>query len=218
MREASLTLLLSTAAAAVLTVACGTNDPAPPRVGPGGGSDAGGASGDYPAGPYGVSNGDVVQDHTWDGWTEPKESNYDEDALAPISLKDYYDPDGTKGYKAIVVNAAARWCSVCKIEQKDIRAMRDEWGPKGVVFIEALFEDVSSQPAKPSDLVAWGSTYQIDWVLVLDPANKLSAYFDPSSAPMNMIINARTMEIRDIVTGLPDESWWSNHLGPLTAQ
>jgi len=218
MRKASLNLLVSMAAAALLTVACGTNDPAPPRGSGEGGTDAGGASGDYPPGPYGVSNGSVIQNHSWEGWTEPKESGYAEDALSTISLKDYYDPDGTKGYNAIVVNAAARWCSVCKIEQKDLRAQRDQWSSKGVVFIEALFEDVASQPAKPSDLVIWGNTYQIDWVLVLDPTNQLSAYFDPSSAPMNMIINAHTMEIRDIVTGLPDESWWSNHLGPLTAQ
>lgn len=224
MRDAFHGLTYSTALAALVLVACGVNDPAPPRGSAGtGGTGAGDADVDadvpaYPPGPYGVTKGSVIQDHTWEGWTAPTEVGFDENALETISLRDYYDPDGTKGYKAIVINAAARWCSICKIEQKDLRKNRDEWGPKGAVFIEALFEDVAGEPAKPSDLVAWGSTYQIDWILVLDPTNKLSAFFDPSSAPMNMIIDARTMEIRDIVTGLPEESWWSTHLGLLTAQ
>ncbi|HQF26247.1 MAG TPA: hypothetical protein PL065_22475, partial [Polyangiaceae bacterium] len=65
------------------------------------------------------------------------------------------------------------------------------------------------------DLVAWGNTYQIDWILVLDPTNKLSSFFDRSASPMNMIIDARTMVIRDIITGMPDESWWAHHLEPL---
>lgn len=85
-----------------------------------------------------------------------------------------------------------------------------------MVFIGTLFEDVASNPAKSSDLVAWATTYQIDWPLVLDPSNKLSPFFDRSSSPMNMIINARTMEIRDVITGMPEESWWKNHLGSLT--
>jgi hypothetical protein len=63
--------------------------------------------------------------------------------------------------------------------------------------------------------VAWGNTYQIDWILVLDPTNKLSSFFDRSASPMNMIIDARTMVIRDIITGMPDESWWAHHLEPL---
>ena len=223
MREALTGKTFSTVLVAFVLLACGTNDPAPPRgtAGTGGGgTDADVETGSltYPAGPYGVKKGSVIQDHTWEGWAAPSEVGYDEGKLEMISLGDYYDPDGTKGYKAIVVNAAARWCSICKIEQADLRENRDEWGPKGVVFIEALFENVSGDPAEPSDLVVWGNTYGIDWILVLDPTNKLSAFFDPTSAPMNMIIDARTMEIRDIVTGLPEESWWSTHLDYLTAQ
>jgi hypothetical protein len=209
-----LSVLIPLLSASLLLAGCGANDPAPPRSKP---STVDGG-GDYPEGPYGVANGSVIADISWEGWREPMVVGFDPGAFETISLSDYYDPDGEKGYRAIVVNASARWCSICKMEQRHIREKSAEWGPKGVVFIETLFEDVSNGPAKPSDLVAWGNTYQIDWVLVLDPTNKLSAFFDRSASPMNMVINARTMEIRDVITGMPDESWWNNHLEPLTAQ
>jgi hypothetical protein len=192
--------------------ACDANDPAPPRSKP----TVFDAGGSYPNGPYGVSNGSVIADITWHGWREPASAGYDPDAFETIALSDYYDPGGTAGYRAIFVNASARWCSICKIEQKHLRAKRDTWGPRGVVFIEALFEDGGSAPAQPSDLVAWGNTYSIDWTLVLDPTNKLGKFFDRAASPMNMIINAQTMEVRDIVTGMPDDSWWTNHLEALT--
>jgi hypothetical protein len=208
------------ATAAALLVACGANDPAPPRgspaAGTGGDSGAGGAQGAYPSGPYGVTNGSVIADISWEGWRNPVEAAFDPSAFETIALSDYYDPDGTKGYRAIVVNASARWCSICKMEQKHIREERDIWGPKGVVFLGTIFEDAATKPAQPSDLVAWANTYQVDWVLVLDPTNKLSLFFDRAASPMNMIIDARTMKIRDVITGLPEESWWKNHLAPLT--
>jgi hypothetical protein len=193
-------------------VGCDANDPAPPRSSPTAVKDSGGA---YPDGPYGVKNGTVIADISWDGWREPKASQYDPALFETISLSDYYDPDGEKGLHAIFVNASARWCSICKLEQRHIREMHEQWGPRGVVFIEALFEDVESKPAKPEDLVSWGKMHEVDWVFVADPINKLGLFFDRSASPMNMIINAKTMEIRDIITGMPDNSWWTSRLEPL---
>lgn len=200
--------------ASMMLVHCGANDPAPPRSHPTPVDDAGSEAG-YPEGPYGVSNGQVIANLSWEGWREPKQSGFEPSAFERISLGDFFDPDGEKGFRAIFVNASARWCSICKMEQRHIREKRDVWGPRGVVFLETLFENTGSGPATPSDLVAWGNTYQIDWILVLDPTNKLSSFFDRSASPMNMIIDARTMVIRDIITGMPDESWWAHHLEPL---
>ena len=198
--------------AAGMAFGCDANDPAPPRSKP----SHVDASDGYPAGPHGVTVGAIVANISWEGWVAPKESEFDPAVFETISLSDYYDPDGEMGYRAIFVNASARWCSICKIEQSHIREQHNLWNPKGVVFIEALFEDAGSGPATVNDLVAWGKTYQVEWSLVLDPTNKLGRFFDRSASPMNMIINAKTMEIRDIITGMPDASWWSSHLEPLT--
>ena len=200
-------------AAALTCAACGSNEPAAAL-------DAGSVqdaqpSGSYPAGPYGYASGATIEDYHWLGWTDPKGAGYAGD-LEEIALADYYDPDGTKNIKAIFVNASARWCSVCKQEQDEIRARKAEWGPKGVVFIESIFEDANYEPAGPTDIAAWGSAYDVDWILVVDPANKLSVFFDTTATPMNMFIDARTMEIKDILTGMPDDTWWTTHLEALT--
>ena len=204
--------VLALFAALLVAHGCDANDPAPPRSKPNVPDSIDG----YPDGPYGVTNGSVVADISWSGWRNPAAVGYSSDAFETISLSDYYDPDGTAGFNAIFVNASARWCSICKLEQRHLRSQRDIWEPRGVVFIEALFENAGSGPAEAADLAAWGNTYQIDWNLVLDPTNKLGRFFDRAASPMNMIINARTMEVRDIITGMPDESWWPNQLAPLT--
>lgn len=224
------------ALAACVVSAC-ANDPAPPRSGP---SDAQESSteeastdtspvdsyqedGDrtdailsYPPGPYGVKPGATIANITWQGWRNPVEAGHDPGKFGTISLADYYDATGDKGYRAIVLNASARWCSICKLEQSHLRAQRDEWQSKGVVFIGSLFEGTTAEPAKASDLVAWSKTYKVDWVLVLDPNNQLGLFFDRAASPMNMVIDTRTMKIRDIVTGLPEDAWWEKQLGPLT--
>ncbi len=169
----------------------------------------------YPPSPYGYVAGTVIQNYKWLGWTNPAAVNYTGD-LEPIELADFYDPDGSKGIKAIFINASARWCSVCKGEQKTIANQKAVYGPKGVVFLETLFEDLDQYPATPDDLAAWTKTYKIDWIAVVDPNNKLSPFFDTTATPMNMIIDAKTMTIASIVTGLPDATWWSTHLDPLT--
>lgn len=170
----------------------------------------------YPPGPYGVKPGSIIADITWQGWRNPVAVGHDPEKFETISLSDYYDAAGEKGYRAIVLNASARWCSICKLEQSHLRAQRDKWQSKGVVFIGSLFEGTTADPAKASDLVAWSRTYQIDWVLVLDPNNQLGLFFDRAASPMNMVIDTRTMKIRDIVTGLPEDAWWEKQLGPLT--
>ncbi|HQF25374.1 MAG TPA: hypothetical protein PL065_18055, partial [Polyangiaceae bacterium] len=135
--------------ASMMLVHCGANDPAPPRSHPTPVDDAGSEAG-YPEGPYGVSNGQVIANLSWEGWREPKQSGFEPSAFERISLGDFFDPDGEKGFRAIFVNASARWCSICKMEQRHIREKRDVWGPRGVVFLETLFENTGSGPATPS--------------------------------------------------------------------
>jgi hypothetical protein len=213
MRKSTFIAPLLFAASAIPCGACGSNEPA--AAADAGSSQDAAPNSSYPAGPYGYTNGATIENYHWMGWTDPKGVNYTGD-LEEIQLADYYDPDGTKNIKAIFVNASARWCSVCKIEQDDIRARKAQWAPKGVVFIESIFENVNYEPAGPEDIAAWGIAYNVDWILVVDPGNKLSSFFDTTATPMNMFIDARTMQIKDIVTGMPDDSWWTTHLETLT--
>lgn len=166
----------------------------------------------YPTGPFGVVKNTLIQNYKFLGWENPKEINYTGD-LQPIELADFYDPDGVKGIKALFINASARWCSVCRAEQKDIAAAKLAWGDKGVYFLETLFEGAPAETAPPAtldDLIYWTKTYKIDWYSVIDPNNKLSPFFDTTATPMNMVVDTKTMTIKTLITGAPDGAAWFN--------
>ena len=168
----------------------------------------------YPAGPYGWEKGSTVPNLKWYGWLNPQEANYDPNAMTTIQFSDFYDPDGKKT-KAIFLNASAVWCTVCRGEQSKIRNELATWGPKGVAFMETIFEDAQQGPSTRQDLVYWAKTFKVTWPLLLDPGNKLSAMFDVNATPMNAIIDPRTMKIVSVITGVPDDSWWTTTLDPL---
>lgn len=158
----------------------------------------------YPPGPYGHGLGAVIENLEFLGWRDPVGVGYDPSVLETIHLGDYYDPAGTNT-QLIVLNAAAVWCTVCQGEMHDMykngtyEAFRER---KAQVF-GTLFQDIDGNPAKPSDLVIWGSSAvrQIEFPLVLDPALKMGIYFTSDATPLNLVIDARTMRIIDVMMG-----------------
>jgi hypothetical protein len=208
-------------AVVALSTACGSNSPAAPKataepVVADAGGKASTSAKPYPAGPYGFSVGSTIQNYTFRGWFAPSDVAYDTGALEQVELADFYDPDGSKGIKALFINASARWCSACKSEQPKIAAQRVIWEPQGARFLETLFEDdnqADPSPARADDLQIWGKAYKVTWTLVLDPALTLGDFFDTAATPMNMIIDTSSMKILDIVTGVPQDSWWQSTFG-----
>jgi hypothetical protein len=158
----------------------------------------------YPAGPYGHGVGAVIDNLEFLGWRDPIAANYDVTKLEHIRLADFYDPSGTQT-ELIVLNASAVWCTVCQAELHDMQkngtyqAFRQR---KAEVF-GTLFQDGSGDPAKPSDLSLWGSSKAraIDFPLVLDPALKMGPYFPGDATPLNLVIDATTMKIIDVMLG-----------------
>lgn len=58
---------------------------------------------EYPAGPYGKTVGATMPNISWEGYRDGTGE------WTTISLLDYYDPDGSRGIRAIKVGAAALW-------------------------------------------------------------------------------------------------------------
>jgi len=169
----------------------------------------------YPPGPYGHGLGAVIENLEFLGWRDPAGIGYDPSVLETIRLGDYYDPAGTNT-ELIVLNAAAVWCTVCQGEMRDMHkngtyeAFRDR---KAQVF-GTLFQDIDGNPAKPSDLVIWAASAvrQIAFPLVLDPALKMGIYFTSDATPLNLVIDARTMRIIDVMMGYssdPQNGLWA---------
>jgi hypothetical protein len=158
----------------------------------------------YPPGPYGHGLGAVIDNLEFLGWRDPVGANYDPNALETLRLGDYYDPAGSQT-ELIVLNAAAVWCTVCQAEMRDMNknGTYDAYRQRKVQVFGTLFEDSAGNPAKPSDLVLWGSSAvrQIAFPLVLDPALKMGIYFTSDATPLNLVIDARTMKIIDVMMG-----------------
>lgn len=159
----------------------------------------------YPAGPYGTEVGSVVENYELLGWKAPAAANYDVGAFETVSLADLYDPDGSKGIKLLFINSSAVWCSVCNAEFAYMKSAGTyaEYRPKGVEFISTLFEDAANppKPAKPSDLAGWGSKYDVQFPMQLDPGFKWGRFFTADATPMNLIVDARTMVIKEKILG-----------------
>jgi hypothetical protein len=205
---------------------CGSDDPNQPTI-PGESVDTSGGADDrggiteiatggeavvaYPAPPYGTEVGAVIENLKFVGWKQPTAAGYAEGSFETVSMSDFYDPDGTKSIKLILINASAVWCQPCNLEAGHIRdaGLRGTYKAKGVEFIFSLFEDALSNPAKPQDLVNWSTRYEVDYPMVLDPALKLGSYFAYDATPLNLVIDARTMRIVDrLMGGMIDAQTW----------
>lgn len=171
---------------------------------------------EYPAGPYGTRVGAVIPNLEFLGWSTPAEAAYDPGQFETVRLSDFYNPDGSRGNtKLLLLNASAVWCSVCRSEMKHFRQtdLYRQYKERGLEIVGVLFEDYNYNPAKPEDLVAWGSpkNYDIHFPLVLDPGFKIGAFFISDATPLNLLVDATTMEIINATMGYDtseDSSYW----------
>jgi hypothetical protein len=185
------------------------------------GGSGGSTSALYPAGPYGRAKGSVLQDMTFAGLRNPKAADYKatEANIENISFRNFYNPTADPGKTlALVVNASALWCSACQVQAETTMADYAYWHPKGVEFLETVFEDDNNNPAKLVHLEQWAKTYGFEFPTVLDPTLKLGAFFNKSASPFNMIIDTRTMTIVVAMEGVLDTSAGNKTLKELTGQ
>jgi hypothetical protein len=204
-------------AAGALSMACGTNRPTIPEELLH--DDAGSGSGNYPAGPYCTSTGDCVAGATVEnftfakGWTNPKAQGFDLSQLKPISFSDFYDANGIKT-EILIVNTTALWCGACKNEHEGTAtspSLSDHvaaLGPRGLALLSLLFEDAQNRPATEAQLQLWAQTYGTSFPFALDPDYQMGRYAPSQNAPLNLVIDARTMKILHVYVGDQSDVIW----------
>lgn len=144
--------------------------------------------GSYPAGPYGTTVGSIAANHSF----------FDPASGADISFGDLRDA-GEK--KLLLVTSGAGWCSACKQEAVELKANYDEYGPQGLEIWSTLFQDFVGDPADEGFWNVWKGQLSPNYPLLLDVDFVLGSYFNPDSAPMNMLIDLESMEIIFLTTG-----------------
>jgi thiol-disulfide isomerase/thioredoxin len=141
----------------------------------------------YPAGPYGATQGDVIEALSF---TTADGGDY---GLADI----FADPDTS----LLLLSTAAGWCTACIEEQGALEELATTHGPAGLAVMVAVFEDRDYLPATPELAGAWQEEHGLTFPVVADPDFVLSAYYDSALTPMNMIVDVNTMTILRISTG-----------------
>lgn len=176
----------------LLVAGCGSNRPEiPPELLEGGASCD---SGTYPPGPYGVNQDSVAANACFRGWRRPDATAHTSGTLEDISFGSFHDPAGAE-HELILVNTAALWCSVCQVEHRDLPRRYEEFAPRGLVIVGALFQDERADAADLSDLAAWVETFDVPFPMALDPSYQMGAYASAETAPLNLVIDARSMRI-----------------------
>lgn len=190
---------------AALAGGCGSNRPEipPELLGNGGGETR-----EYPEGPYGSEPGELAANAEFRGFRRPLTAKLEESALEDVSLDRYYDPEGAR-YELILLNSAALWCSVCIEEHRSLPEDYAEFESRGLVVLSALFQDQRGDPADFDDLRAWIQTFKVPFPMVLDPDYQLGVYASAETAPLNLLIDARTMRIVEKFVGDQREPLWS---------
>lgn len=176
-----------------LALACGSNAPEVPPELLGGGSSC--AAAGYPEAGIGTETGDVVANACFIGYRAPDRVAPDEAHRETIAFSDYYDPAGTKGVNLLLINTSAIWCSACVAEHGDLPDRARELAPQGFVILSTLFQDQHRDPASIEDVERWIANFRTNFPMVADPELQLQAYSPPALAPLNMVVDPRSMKI-----------------------
>ena len=171
----------------------------------GGTPDAGpradqGVDQNYPPGPYGINEGDVLQNMTFSGYVNMApgdgvvdQSGY-EDSVSLASLRE-------NGYRYVLFNVAAIWCVACQTEARDFPGYFEDWAPKGGFIMSVLIEDAQTMPANKGHLDSWVSMYQPNYTMLHDPQDEVTQVLAPANLPLNAMIDLDTMRILRIRQG-----------------
>ncbi len=175
----------------------------------------------YPAGPYGVTQGQTIQNYAFEGYPSPAAPR---DTLVPMRLGDFYNPTGGDVFpegspiapgqpkpRAIGIVVGAVWCAPCQQEARSVLPEKhDILDPiGGTIFFVLADTDQPGVPATAQDLERWTQTFDTDFPAALDPDYALGAVIKADAFPANILIDTRTMAIVDVVSGVPPESYWT---------
>jgi thiol-disulfide isomerase/thioredoxin len=194
MNGRSVTAAMAMVAMGAAAMACSSGGGTPATGGatcqPNGGTAA------YPSGGCGTEQGDTIANLSFSGRPQGGTS-----ARTTIQFSDYYNPTGdTTKARYLVIDVSALWCTYCKDEAPQLATLKQKYGTS-VVFFTDLAQNEMSAPATDADVDAWITAYKLVTPIATDPMFQLGAYFDPTSMPLNMIVDLKTMKIVTKITG-----------------
>jgi len=203
------TMKLGTLMAALLAAGCSSsskNNEAPADSGTGANADTGApADADtdaddadsgtggcvYPAGPYGVAVGKVLNpDLQWQGFVPGATT------ASTVKITDLYDCDGSKGLNALVVDSAGQWCVACQGIAQEIPTWLSPKGDNylklGIQILNLVIQNNDYEPATITTAQQWRTLFSLTPIYVVaDPSDT----FPTDALPYELLIDPRTMKV-----------------------
>lgn len=87
--------------------------------------------------------------------------------------------------KVTLVNIWATWCTPCRYEIPELKAMQSELSPKGFEVVGVSIDDIDSV----STVKSFVTEQQINYPIVLDPHGRLSTMFRTVAIPMTILLD-----------------------------
>ena len=148
----------------------------------------------YPDGPYGVENGDVLDNLAFSGFFTETATSGLSSAYEPFDLQRIR---AIGRYRFLLLNVAAEWCTGCRVEAQLLPGRFLEWAQRGGYVLSVIIEDTATRPASRTVLDRWRATYQMNYAMAHDPQAEINGRFAPPGLPLNVIVDLETMEIVD---------------------
>ncbi len=152
----------------------------------------------YPAGPYGVGVGDILDPtFSWQGYAA------NQTTVSTLTMKDLFDCDGSKGIDALIFDDSAGWCAACEDQAHDEASLTAQYDQLGIKANTLLIMDAAENNATTATALAWRTTYMLTDVgiyadpnFLLEPVNQMTI-----GLPLTMVVDPRTMKIAEIIEG-----------------
>ena len=165
----------------------------------------------YAPGPYGQVQGATLINHCF----ETSEEDY-------LSLADIYNDEEAK---LLLITTSAGWCAACIEEQPYLQQWYTDHYEDGLRIVVTLFEDENLVPANSGYASDWKSRFSLTFPVVADPEVAFSAfesertqmgwYYNTKFAPMQMLVNAKTMKILSLDVGATTDTLYAKIQGNL---
>ena len=149
----------------------------------------------YPTNGCGFGKGLLMDDYAWTGRLTGISS-----PVTTLKLHDLYNPDGSKPAKYMFITVSAFWCQACKDEAKHLNALLDKYGSR-VLIMTDIAQKVDRSITDQSDVDVWIKSFALRTAVVTDPGFVLQNFFEPSTMPLDLIVDLKTMTIVYDTTG-----------------
>ena len=148
----------------------------------------------------GKTRGDRIANLAFQGYLDSNRTG----GLKTVSLADFYDPKAAK-YKAIHIQIAATWCSICAAESDATVTARDDLVSRGAVLLSTIANGaVLNVGPTLGEFTGWMDKHKTNYTMLLDSRSKRLGPLGVTGFPYNVLLDPRTMEILYSDLGAPE--------------